>query len=344
MCSLREPEKVQIQLFDTAADRSALAFITRGPGDSNKLQILDIYVTEQATRLIPRPLTGDKAIAAVCATRAHEGLRDLLILEASGSLVLLTPGGRINVEVDSTKCSPSRSEDDVLCAGVVVASCNPSDLDGLIVHSPQELLTFTDPIDSFVTLTYSDGRVIRVSVDLSPQSRTVRSAFISLSHLCSTPLTFDVRQRFLSAWGASRHIGTDEDEFACFSEAVLGALDIDAVHAVDEEGDAWAQMSKHSIHKRLVNDSALRGLSLPDASQHTLMGFAVHAEMSRTLHALHLLAEELKVGGSRRRELSLLVPLLLRLGQCVGPDWVEYWLRNCPDMGDKWQLSSLCEL
>lgn len=305
---------------------------------------MDIQVTTQTTHLVRRPLSSCKSIASVCATRAHEELRDLLILENDGSLILLTPGGRIHVEVDSTKCSPSRPEGDIQCTGVLVASGDASNLDGLIIHSPRVPVAFTDPIDSFVTLIYSDNRVVRVSTNLSPQSHTVRSAFIALSHLCSTRLLFEIRGGFLSSWGASRHIGTDEDEFACFTEAVTAALGVDAVHSAHEyESDAWSQMSKHSIHTRLLNDSALRGLRFPNVSQRTRMGFAVHAEMPQTLHALHLLAEELKVNGSRRCELTILVPLLLRLGHCVGPDWVEYWLRNCPDLGNDWQFSGLCE-
>lgn len=257
--------------------------------------------------------------------------------------MVLTPGGRIPIEVDTTKFSSSSTIGDARCAGAVVASLDPSELDGMVVRSTNKIVALQDSIDSFVTLLYADKQTIRVSVHLSPQSPTVRSSFVALSQLCSASLLFDIRRRFLSAWGVLRHLGTHDEEFGCFAEAVTRSLGIEVPLRVAHDDDAWAQMSKHPIHQQLLNDSALRGLRFPDTLSRRWPEFAVHAEMSRTLHALHLFAEELKVDGSRRHELTMLAPLLLRLGHCVGPDWVEYWLRNCPDVIDDWQLSSSCE-
>lgn len=337
--SILDSHNIQISLFNCLPHRCSVGFILREPEPS--LRIIQLSQADGTVQLITQDVVPAISIAGVQATRCAEGIKDLLVLRGDGSLFLVTPGGSIEMVIDYALFGSSSAKD-ALCAGHVVPRRNgvrnPQDSTLLL---PSKLANAVGPL---VSVIFSDGAALRVTTDLSPRSLLVRSAFVVMSRLCSSALMFDIRRRYLDLFWERGGCDTHE-EFQCLSNALLSALEF---HPVEGYGssDGWLQMARHSIHRRLINDQALRSLWLPQESQAMSPMVRQHPEIPQVLHSLHLLGEELKVDGLRRHELSTLAPLLIQLAYSVGTDWVEYWLRTCPDVVGDWRLSdySACHI
>lgn len=261
---------------------------------------------------------------------------DLLVLRANGTLFLLTPSGSIEVAIEDV---PGPMQDSQTFGQLVARD---STVGGAISDSSRLPIQLAQAQGAFVTVTFSDRRSLRVCTDLSPQSALVRSAFVVMAQLCSPSLCVNVRSRFLSLWRQRGSCGSDEEEFLCFSSAVIHLMDD---HAAESDAEnpltgPWQQMKSHPVYRRAGSDRALQRLTLHSTSRPGAGAPQNHPELPLLLHALHLLGEELKINGRKKQQLLILAPLLIRLGSSVGPDWVEYWLRTCPDAVSEWKLST----
>jgi len=314
--------------------RCSIGFILRESEPA--LQIVRLSQADGGIRLITQPPTPAVSIASVQATRCAEGIKDLLALHGDGSLSLITPGGPIDIDIDYTLSTLPFSKD-APCAGHVMPRRDGVRTQDSALRLPLRLV---NAVGALVSVVFSNRVSLRVTADLSPRSALVRSAFVVMSHLCSSALMFDIRRRYLDLFWKRRGCSSHE-EFQCFSNALLSALEFDLTEG-DKSGAAthgWLRMARHSVHQHLFNDQALRGLRLPQESQVISPMMRLHHEIPQVLHSLHLLGEEVKINGLRRHELSTLAPLLIQLAYSVGTDWVEYWLRICPDVVDDWRLS-----
>lgn len=313
--------------------RCSVGFVLRT--SESTLQIIQLNQAGEGVQVTTLPAIPATSIASVQATRSVEGIKDLLVLHTDGSLSLVIPGGDMEVDVDNVLFASGQNAP---CAGRIVPRRGGVRVlqDGAL-PLPSKLV---NAVGALVSVMFSNGVSLRVTTDLSPRSALVRSAFVTMSHLCSSTLIFETRQRYLnSIW---RRKGCDSfEEFQCFSNALLSVLEFDPMEALTSSiaTHGWSQMARHSVHRRLFNDQALRALRLPQDPQAISPMIHQHREIIQVLHSLHLLGEELKVDGLRRHELPILVPLLIQLAYPVGTDWVEYWLRTCPDVVDDWRLS-----
>jgi hypothetical protein len=331
--SILDPHNIQISLFDCLPHRCSIGFIFRNFGPT--LQIIQLNQADGTVQVTTQPAISAVSIAGVKATRSVEGIKDLLVLHADGSLSLVTPGGAMEMDIDYTLFTSGK---DAPCAGHIVPRRGGVRIsqDGAL-PLPSKL---TDAVGALVSVILSNGASLRVTADLSPRSTLVRSAFVVISHLCSSALIFEIRQRYLDLIWRSRGCDSHQ-EFQCFSEALLSVLKFDPTEAFHTSVATygWSQMARHSVHRRLSNDQALHALRLPQESQAILPMMPQRREIAQVLHSLHLLGEEVKIDGLRRHELPILAPLLIQLAYPVGTDWVEYWLRTCPDVVDDWRLS-----
>lgn len=332
---------------------------------------------------------GVASIGEVLATRAVEGIHDLLGVRQDGSMFLLLPGGEMNVEIEKgqrlngngngtsgeQRNGRGRLEDggdmsvSHWLAPVLHESRPHSSTSQFTTFSPSRII---DVAGSSLTLVSSPAspsssklNSIRISANFSPSSPLVRSSFLILSHLISTTLLHSLRTRFLRTWYTLYNLGgTEAEQWECFERAVLGATSGDPPSPghwaiVPPLRSNWLKMGGHWTSENRRDDPALRYLRHPPSSSASLnpgfgssaggagggmgkMAPRQHPELEQLLHALHLLAEEVKMDGARREsgELRLIAGLLVKLGVGVGEDWVEYWLRACPELGTGWEIES----
>lgn len=332
--SLQRVDSITLGIFNVFDDKYSVGIALQKDGPVvHVLQIVNNEPVHSASSVSRIPGT---SVAGVLATRCREGLMDLLVLRTNGTLFLLTPSGSIEVTIEDVPSAIRVNQ----AFGQLVARASTVDVaTGNFSRLPVQL---TQAQGAFVTLTFSDGRSLRVCTDLSPQSSLVRSALVVMAQLCSPALFVNVRTRFMSLWAQRGSCGSDEEEFLCFSSAVIQLTDGSAAEGgVDNTlRGPWQQMKSHPMYRRTGSDRALQGLTLRSSSRLAAGVSQNHPELPVLLHALHLLGEELKIDGRKKQQLLILAPLLIRLGSSVGPDWVEHWLRTCPDAVSEWKLST----
>ncbi|KAF8305830.1 hypothetical protein DL93DRAFT_2172426 [Clavulina sp. PMI_390] len=325
------------------------AILTESPGACaaipllGTLHILSIqhphHLARHSSIDIATPPPTSYAAAEVLATRCIEGFTDLLVIRPDGSLVLLSHGGITEVFVSIPHTNSNLH-------GVMAQLAVRSPFIPLPSYdrSPR-VVSLKDPEGAFVTVVFEGGQEQRTCTDLSPRNPLVRSALHVLAQICPTQVFQELRARFLS----ERHVtqAGEDGEFECFSKAVIDFLSgtTHIGHTTPAASGPWSRMKSHRIYQQKRSDRALRTIKIssrpssssPLPSSPTLS----HPFLTPITHALHLLGEELKLDSRKQEQLLMLVPLIVKLGYGVGPDWVEYWLRTCPDVcGINWDLVS----
>lgn len=286
---------------------------------------------------------------------------DMLVLNTDGKLFVATPNGTMPVIVQpisspSSSSAPSSSPEE---SGAQPFGRLVARLATVLAPTPKPI-RLAHAHGHFVSVIYADGSSMRVCTDMSPLSSLVRSCFQILAQLCSSPFVLGVRLAFLLG---AKEIGGgeigEEREFGAFAEALMDVLNRDAEPAPGMSlglslsdgppapSDAWSKMLAHPVYARLSTDPALQSLPMPLPTFHPPSSPSprqrAHPDLMRATHALHLLGEELKMDCRRYGELGRLARLMIRLGGAVGQDWMEYWLRVCPDSAGEWKYSHICE-
>ncbi|KAF8335694.1 uncharacterized protein EI90DRAFT_2969281 [Cantharellus anzutake] len=340
---ISNPATVQVVQFDARLTQSTVGIALQSR-TSSVLHVVrvepggDDRLTARYQQAIPNVIS----IAPVQSTRSgaeKDGIKDLLCLRNDGSLFLLCPGGTIEVALRHDALSKS----DRLS---ISQSPSPSNHAASTSQVPVKLL---NAVRSGVSLQYSDGSLIRLNTDLTPQHELIQRCFQALSHVCSASRLLSIRKEYLVNWLRTGSCGSIREEFACFSRAVmrnLGRFQKNEFAAMDpsHDTDAWSKLAFHHVHSYLRNDPALLHLHLPFAASakspdHRSDSLSYN-ECGAILHGLHLLAEEFKLDSYHKADLDILVPLLVDIAKFVGADWADYWIRLVPDASDSWDLSA----
>ncbi|OBZ68319.1 Anaphase-promoting complex subunit 1, partial [Grifola frondosa] len=281
----------------------------------------------------------DTRLSATCiisirATR--ETVRDLLILKPDGHLAILTHGTlqlplQLTDPVRETAASNDASED-----------------------KAKHIISFSDSIQSSVTLKYSDGSRVRLSLNLIPPDSLTNQCLLMLAMILPADSFFSLHSLFLHKWSLESLPTAEGVAFDSFALALCELFDVEVV---EEEGsdksgskpiDAWDALATTYSSSRFREDPVLLHLRLPTAPTTPI---AVkkspqkpHRYLSSILYALHQVAEDQRLSLDGYKDLYKLVPIVCRFALIIRPEWADYWKRLCPDALDEWPSQSVASL
>jgi anaphase-promoting complex subunit 1 len=271
------------------------------------------------------------AIERVRATRPDT--YDLLVLKPDHTLCLYANGHEyqlvLSVDLPSVKVeSPAEN----ISEGHPIP---PTEL-------KPKLLSIKDGAGSFFTAIFEGNYERRVSIDLLPRNRLVDDVLAALQYVLSSVQFAELRRNQLVRWCSRDRPMTLKKEIACLWEPLLEMVIGEGpgiISTQSQETSAFDSLASSAVHQKISNDRCLFNLQVPTAKvapavKKLLQG--ISSFCAPTLYALHILGQSLKVDLTRQAELEYLVPTILKIGNCIAPEWSDYWSRLFPDAEGAW--------
>jgi anaphase-promoting complex subunit 1 len=282
------------------------------------------------------------AIERVRATRPDA--YDLLVLKPDHTLCLYVDGHEhqllLSVDPPLVKLGPRVEE----TSGVVDMSMSMDEGHSIFLTKPQlRLLNIKDGVGSFFTAVFEGGQEHRVSIDLLPCNQLADDVLATLQYVLPSEQFAELRRNQLVRWCSRGRPTKLKEEIECIweplLEMILGEGPRISRTQPQQATTVFDSLASSAAHKKFSNDRSLFNLRVPtvkvtSAVESLLQG--VSSFSAPTLYALHLLGQSLKVDLTRQAELEYLVPTILRIGNCVAPEWSDYWSRIFPDAEGAW--------
>ncbi|OSD04091.1 hypothetical protein PYCCODRAFT_1364791 [Trametes coccinea BRFM310] len=272
-----------------------------------------------------------RAVSAISATR--DRILDLLVLKPDGSLTLLTHGIYelpLNVQLPARATLAQAAQ----------------------LSQERQIVGFSHPLKSAVTLELSDGASCRISLDLTSQDNLVKELLLMLALTLPAEPFFNLHATLLRKWAATGYSYAENVELRVFEETlweVLGLVDGERFSSANAEGSpAWQKLSATDNIARFREDPALRKLRLPGSStcdtplrRPLQKPTAYHAAV---LNAIHHVAEDRRLSVALFADIPRIAPIICRLAMVVRPEWADYWKRLCPSAMPIWPPQSMTVL
>ena len=289
--------------FDGNKSRSLLGICLRA---TRTLLLFSIQRGEDGAMSVS-PITHYPALSIAPIRATRNIVADLLVLRPDGSLSLLTHG---TCELPLSLTLPASS-------------------------ARRRIVALSRSIYSSVTLEFSDGFQLRLSLDLIARDHVVSDCLIAVSYALPTEMFFALHKAFLQRWSAKKYSFILGIELQAFEESLLHVLELGGGEASEDssERSAWSRLAKTETFDKFCEDPVLRRLQLPSRTPPQFMikpEKKPHALVGPVLHALHLVAEEKRVFLPTYEGLTRLAPIICRLAMIVRPEWADYWKRHCP--------------
>ena len=281
------------------------------------------------------------AIEKVRATRTDA--YDLLVLKPDHTLSLYADDQeyQLMLSVDLSVKMESHVED---TSGVVDMSMSMDEGHHISLTEPQlQLLSIKDGVGSFFTTVFEGGQERRVSIDLLPHNRLVDDVLATLQYVLPTSQFAELRRNQLVRWCSKSRPTKLKEEIACLWEPLLEMLLGEEPGIIytrpQQETSAFDSLASSAVHQKFSNDRSLFNLRVPTAkvacaTERSSQGVSLFC--APTLYALHVLGQSLKVDLTRQADLEHLVPILLKIGNRIAPEWSDYWSRVFPDAEMAW--------
>lgn len=332
-CSSQSWSDISVALFDQRWDgtneRSLLGIclpttetlytfsLTRKRDEKKK------YETLEATRISQLSAI---SIASVRATR--DKVWDAIVVKPDGRLALFTHGLReISLDLESRNRRADRMD---------VDGGSESNVPGC----QRKVIAIEGANFSSVTLVYSDGSKVRISVDLVPKDFLTTRSLQVLAQTLPAGYCFALHRTFLEIWSLKRFSMLKGAEFDCFELALTRVFNLkDNTQPVSHANSAWQALSHSPSHGRFSADPALGRLELPprvDAPKPFKQTNRPHNMLAPILYALHTMGEDMRLSPNRYEDLLRLASLICRIAFVIRPEWADYWKRLCPDVIAEW--------
>ncbi|WOO83833.1 Negative regulator of mitosis [Vanrija pseudolonga] len=287
-------------------------------------------VSQPSPAFVFNAFRGVHCVAAVPVLATRSNVLDTLLLAEDGSLNLFSASShQMAVQIPRVLTADGRDE----VAHKLAASLSMVlDGDGEVVSSERRVVDLLDASGSKVTVVYSDGDRLRVSLDFEPAQGVACRCLEALSYALS------------------------QNEFAQLSEAFLAELQQQMAPQRSEVETQWRTLSnvlytmcgltpspEHDTRVELLSgwstqsDPVLRRLAqrikMVERTPASTTADTVrpHSLTPNVLLALHLVAQDSRLSSATASWLTHLAPVLLRLSAAIGrEDWVDYWRRLMP--------------
>ncbi|WRT68383.1 uncharacterized protein IL334_005359 [Kwoniella shivajii] len=274
-------------------------------------------------------------LSAIPVISTRHRIRDILILSPTGSLSLLTSGGRpIAFKIPSDTTEGHEDVTRKLAASLRVASEGRHGR----MNTERKIVKLIDAIGPRFTVIFEDGESVRVSADLLIKHQLTKQCIEALSCVLPAQEFFYFKREFLATLQTLPNSlrNARPETWKVFANTVRNMLQIDVEPPAKTPFEAVltnGQSSSDPIARRL----AQRLCQQRSTSSHLTGAQLICGETLRTsdaapvLLALHLVAQDLRLVSTRSSEIEDLVKLISDLASEIGRgDWKDYWFRILP--------------
>ncbi|OCF37915.1 hypothetical protein I316_00139 [Kwoniella heveanensis BCC8398] len=236
---------------------------------------------------------------------------DVLLLARNGTMQILTSGGRT---IPFTIDRPPRHSR---------------------ASSERRIVKLVDAVGPRFTAIYEDEERARISADIRIRHQTTQQCLLSISYVLPAPDFFLLKRELLSAIHRlpAPAKTCHHTVWKTFSGVLRGLLQLHVSNPLDDSFDQLLS-DAHRSSSRLTR---LLATKIPPART---TAHDTSATVSETLSldaaapimlALHLVAQDLRLSATRRKELSGVVRLISDMASRIGrTDWKDYWARLMP--------------
>ncbi|WWD02564.1 hypothetical protein V865_000604 [Kwoniella europaea PYCC6329] len=283
--------------------------------------------------ITPSPLIECLSAIPIISTRPY--VYDVLLLARNGTLSLMTSGGRhISLQIPR----PLREGHEEVARKLASSLRMAVDEKHTRLNSERRMVKLLDPIGPRFTIIYEDGESLRVDADLRIDHHLTRQCFEALSYVIPPQQFFFVKREILSFLQQLPSIQRRDDGqiWKIFSSVMRAMLQIEGESQPTNPFETLVhdgQISSNPISRRLAqsitrNTSATRSLSTTGL----MYGETLRLEDTAPIMlALHLVAQDLRLSSTGRKEIGGVVKLISDLASKMGRrDWKDYWARIMP--------------
>lgn len=267
---------------------------------------------------------------------------DLLVLKPDRGLSLISTDQVYDIVVD-------RTEDDAAPANISIQDVSMEDSNEDISMSlayESGIISLQQAWQSHIILKYEDGVVQQATLDLQPCNNLTNDVLQVLQQALPIPEYNSLRRRHLHTWLERKKPFEIRMELDCLWSALFEAVGCEtrslyyppplpARQAVGTQ--AYFAVSSSAAHLRFSDDISLSAFRIPQENHKPPPRVRASSQLAvPVLFCLHILGQSLKVDHTRKVDLELLVPAILRLCNQIAPEWADYWSRICPDAEGAW--------
>lgn len=284
-------------------------------------------VSQPSPAFVFNAFRGVHCVAAVPVLATRTNVLDTLLLAEDGSLNLFSASShQMAVQIPRVLTADGRDE----VAHKLAASLSMVlDGDGEVVTSERRVVDLLDASGSKVTVLYSDGDRLRVSLDFEPPQGVASRCLEALSYALSQNEFAQLSEAFLAE--LQQQIAPQRSEvdtqWRTLSNVLYTMCGLTPSPELDTRTELLSSWSTQSdpVLRRLA-----RRIGRAPAST-TAETVRPHSLTPNVLLALHLVAQDSRLSSATASWLTHLAPVLLRLSAAIGrEDWVDYWRRLMP--------------
>lgn len=284
-----------------------------------------IEAASSPSKFVFHELRATKCLGAAPIIATRTSVLETIVATPDGLYLLSASGRKTPIEVNRVSTVDGRDE----VARQLAFSLSMT-LDGNGNSSRGGIVDIVDANGSRVTVVYSDGERVRVSLDFTLPQGLVRRSMEALSYALS-PLEYEeLTEACIAKLQSIPHWKRLEpgELWRVFAEVLCVKCGLPSSPVPDMREDmlsSWATQS----------DPVLRRLALRVRSSRAQAGMQPPVNPApstpRILLAMHLIAQDCRLACTTEADLSLLAPMILRLASAIGrADWVDYWRRLMP--------------
>lgn len=266
-------------------------------------------------------------IAAFPILSTRRDVFDLVCLDTKGDLHVWCASSALEMDVAIPNVTAEDGRDEV--ANQFASSLSMAlDGNGAAVSHARTIVGLADANGSCVSVVYSDGAQVRVSLDCTPPPGIVARTLESLSYTLSNDLFgYLFRTYLLEVNRLPTHERRDRSKlWRLLSRILLDEFGL--TPTVNNDGWSDSIMRQLALRVKRSNSGGNDNRSSPEPSLDSLTRAT---NMPKVLVALHLLAQDCRLSSTTESDLPLLAALIIPLAATIGrQDWVDYWTRLVP--------------
>lgn len=280
-------------------------------------------ISSPRPRYIFSELRANDSLAAVPIKATRRDVLDVLSLDSRGELhVSRGSDTTISISIPDTTSEDGR---DAVANRFASSLSMALDGNGASISNTRRIVDLSHASGSSVTVKYSDGSSVRISVAFAPPAGLASRTLEALSYALTAEEYDDLSATYLrEASQLPVHRRGSPDSHWDVLSAII--FDKCGLAATQQERPSW---NADPIMRQLARRTGRTKSDTVDEPSP-----AVNVCAARVLMALHLIAQDCRLSSTTEAQLALVAPLILRLAAVLGKaNWVDYWTRLMPTLG-----------